>query len=103
VSEPVTEHDAVTDLPGAPPDPSPDPPVTVEAPWHNAPGTGAYTEPEVTTVRAYGKQDDGTVVAKVLEPPPRPRATRGRRASAKASAETPQESGDAEDADGEAA
>jgi hypothetical protein len=103
VSEPATEHDAVTDLPGAPPEP--EPPVTVTAPWHNAPGTGAYAEPEVTTVRAYDKPtEDGPVVAKVLTPPARPRAIRGRRAATpKAAAGEESEAGEAgEDADGEA-
>jgi len=80
VSETPVEHDAIEENPAVAA--TPDPPVTVTAPWHNAPGTGAYTEPEVTTVRAYDKPDpDGPVVAKVLEPPARPRAARGRRAS----------------------
>lgn len=90
------EHDAIEENPAAAP--TPDPPVTVTAPWHNAPGTGAYTEPEVVTVRAYDKPNpDGPLVAKVLEPPARPRPTRGRRASsAKAS---PEETETAEDDD----
>lgn len=80
MSETPVEHDAIEENPAAPA--TPDPPVTVTAPWHNAPGTGLYAEPEVTTVRAYDKPDpDGPLVAKVMEPPARPRATRGRRAS----------------------
>lgn len=80
MSETPVEHDAIEENPAAAP--IPDPPVTVEAPWHNTPGTGAYAEPEVQTVRAFDKPDpDGPLVAKVLEPPARPRATRGRRAS----------------------
>lgn len=96
MSETPVEHDAIEENPAAPA--TPDPPVTVEAPWHNAPGTGAYTEPEVQTVRAFDKPtEDGPVVAKVLEPPARPRATRGRRASS-AKAE-PTEAETAEDDD----
>jgi hypothetical protein len=99
VSEPTAEHDAVTDLPGAPA--PPDTPVTVTAPWHNAPGTGNYTEPDVVTVRAYDKPaDDGPLVAKVLEPPARPRANRGRRADAAKTAS--EQAGDDDQDDAEA-
>lgn len=95
MSESPAEHDAIEELPGAPA--RPDEPVTVTAPWHNAPGTGNYTEPDVVTVRAYDKPaEDGPLVAKVLEPPARPRVTRGRRASsAKAAPEQAEDDGEA--------
>lgn len=95
--ETPVEHDAIEENPAAPA--RPDEPVTVTAPWHNAPGTGAYTEPEVTTVRAYDKQDDGTLVAKVLEPPARPRPARGRRASSTQAAPAETQTETAEDGD----
>jgi len=95
-SETPIEHDAIEELPGAPS--RPDEPVTVTAPWHNAPGTGAYTEPEVQTVRAFDKPtEDGPVVAKVLEPPARPRATRGRRASSAKAGAAEAETGEDDD------
>jgi hypothetical protein len=101
VSETPVEHDAIEENPAVAA--SPDTPVTVTAPWHNAAGTGAYAEPEVTTIRAYDKPtEDGPVVAKVLEPPPRPRATRGRRAATPKAADAGEESEAGEDADGEA-
>lgn len=94
MSETPVEHDAIEENPAVPG--VPDTPVTVTAPWHNAPGTGAYAEPEVTTVRAYDKADGGTMVAKVLEPPARPRPARGRRASsAKTSPEQAEDDGEA--------
>ena len=98
MSETPVEHDAIEENPGAPA--RPDEPVTVTAPWHNGPGTGAYTEPEVATVRAYDKADDGTLVAKVLEPPTRPRPARGRRASTTKAA--PEQAEDDGQDDGEA-
>lgn len=67
--------DAVTPLPGAP--------KTTEAPWHNAPPTGAYESPEVAEVRAYDKGEDGTLVAKVVQPPTRPTRKTGPKAEAK--------------------
>lgn len=73
-----SEHDAVLPMPGAP--------ISVVADWHNAPGTGAYEIPPVETVAAYEKVD-GELVAKVLTPPARPRATRGRRAATPAGGE----------------
>lgn len=95
MSETPVEHDAIEENPAAA---TPDPPVTVEAPWHNAPGTGAYAEPEVTTVRAYDKPaEDGPVVAKVLEPPARPRAARGRRASSAKAGPSEAETGEDDD------
>jgi len=77
----MSEHDAVTPLPGAPADP--DAPVTTEAPWHNAPGTGAIAEPPVEEIVAYDKAKDGTLTAKVVEPPARPTRKSGRQAEAK--------------------
>lgn len=100
----LEQHDAYSDLPGAPP--TPDPPITVEAFWHNAPGTGTYADPDVVTVRAYEvtKDADGTttsVVAKVVEPPARPTRVRGRQADTKqAAADAPP--ADPDPADGEA-
>lgn len=72
-AEAAVEHDAVLPMPGAP--------ITVNADWHNAPGTGAYESPPVEPVTAYEKDDDGQLVAKVLTPPARPRPARGRRAA----------------------
>lgn len=97
MSEIPVEYDAIEENPAAPA--APDPPITVTAPWHNAGSTGAYAEPEVTTVRAYDKPtEDGPLVAKVLEPPARPRPARGRRASSAKQAETA-ETESAEDGD----
>lgn len=97
--ETPVEHDAIEENPAVPA--VPDAPVTVTAPWHNAPGTGAYAEPEVTTVRAYDKPtQDGPLVAKVMEPPARPRANRGRRASSTKAA--PEQAEDDGQDDGEA-
>jgi hypothetical protein len=70
---PETKHDVVFPMPGAP--------ITVNADWHNAPGTGNYESPPVEPVTAYEKGDDGELVAKVLTPPARPQPTRGRSAS----------------------
>lgn len=67
------EHDVVMPVPGAP--------IAATAPWHNAPGTGAYESPPVEPVTAYEKDDDGQLVAKVIAPPARPRPTGARRAS----------------------
>jgi len=86
--EPEREHDAVLPMPGAP--------ITVNADWHNAPGTGAYESPPVETVTAYEKGDDGEMVAKVLTPPARPKPARGRSASTakKKATEDDDETGD---------
>ena len=78
----MSEHDAVTPLPGAPA--TEDGPVTVTAPWHNAPGTGAVVEPPVAEVRAFDKGPEGVLVAKVVEPPARPVRKAGPKAEAKA-------------------
>lgn len=75
------QPDAVTPVPGLPA--VPDGPITVEAPWHNAPGTGAYEMPPVAEVRAYDTAEDGTVTAKVLKPPAKPTRKTGRQAEAK--------------------
>lgn len=85
--EPEQEHDAVLPMPGAP--------ITVNADWHNAPGTGAYESPPVETITAYEKDDDDQLVAKVLTPPARPRPARGRSANtAKKKADDEDETGD---------
>lgn len=78
----MSEHDAVTPLPGAPA--ADEGPVTVTAPWHNAPGTGAVAEAPAAEVRAFDKGPEGVLVAKVIEPPARAVRKAGPKAEAKA-------------------
>lgn len=79
------QPEVVMPVPGGP-SPAHDDPITVEASWHHAPATGAYESPGATTVRAYDKAEDGTLTAKVLEPPARPVRKAGRQAEAKTAA-----------------